>query len=308
MSGSSTTKPGIKLALALAAALTATTALAEEPAPDSPSRSAPLLKTVYGELTLPDGCKPSVRYLRQVQKIDISLPSGEKAWVLFPPQPPPEDLRPWVLYAPVDMGNTWIWERLLDAGFAIAAVPSVGYWMGKPEARAAVSELYDIVTATFGFDKQVCLMPQSKGGLLCYNWAADNPEKVRCIGGIYPATDILSWPGGGRAENALSKYAAYDSRAKDKTVEEFLQMLPDFNPIDRLAPLADHHIPIFHVHGAMDGAVPLRRNSLDLQERYQALGGEMEVDVVPGKGHEECPEIFHSQRLVDFFLEHGLKE
>jgi hypothetical protein len=37
------------------------------------------------------------------------------------------------------------------------------------------------------------------------------------------------------------------------------------------------------------------------------LGGEMEVEMVPGKGHEECPEILHSQRMVDFFIKHGVQ-
>lgn len=44
-----------------------------------------------------------------------------------------------------------------------------------------------------------------------------------------------------------------------------------------------------------------------LHRRYRALGGEMEVEIVPGKGHEECPEIFHSQRMVDFFIKHGVQ-
>jgi hypothetical protein len=38
----------------------------------------------------------------------------------------------------------------------------------------------------------------------------------------------------------------------------------------------------------------------------KSVYGEMEVEIVPGKGHEECPEIFHSQKMVDFILKHGL--
>ena len=81
---------------------------------------------------------------------------------------------------------------------------------------------------------------------------------------------------------------------------------PQHNPLERLAPLAEKKIPILHITGDKDGAVPAEKNTLELQRRYRALGGEMEVEMVPGKGHQECPEIFHSQRLVDFFLKHGL--
>lgn len=170
--------------LALATTLAATTALEAQTATDQEAKPPTVMKTVYGELALPPGCGPSVRYLRQAQRVNIALPSGQSAYLILPTQPPPEGMRPWVLYAPVDMGNTWIWERLLDAGFAIAAAPGVAEWLGKPEARTVVSELYAFLTTEFGLDRQVCMMPQSRGGLLCYNWAAENPEKVRCIGGI----------------------------------------------------------------------------------------------------------------------------
>jgi pimeloyl-ACP methyl ester carboxylesterase len=142
-------------------------------------------------------------------------------------------------------------------------------------------------------------MPQSRGGLLCYNWAAEHPELVRCIGGIYPVLDMMTYPAGPHGPEAAPKTYGMPR-------EEFEKRLPENNPIERLAPLAKHRIPIFHVHGTNDGPVPAKRNSLEAQERYRTLGGEMEVEIVPGKGHEECPEIFHSQRLLDFFLLHGL--
>ena len=55
----------------------------------------------------------------------------------------------------------------------------------------------------------------------------------------------------------------------------------------------------------MDTLVPLDRNSGALVRRYRALGGEAELVVVKGKGHEVCPEFFQNQRLLDFFLQRG---
>jgi len=36
----------------------------------------------------------------------------------------------------------------------------------------------------------------SRGGLYCYNWASQNPEKVACIYGDAPVCDVKSWPMG----------------------------------------------------------------------------------------------------------------
>ncbi len=198
-----------------------------------------------------------------------------------------------------DKLNTSAILEALDAGFAIAAAPGVAEWLGKPEARAVVTELHEFVTKEFGLDRQVCLMPQSRGGLLCYNWAAEHPDLVRCIGGIYPVLDMMTYPAGPHGPKV-----APDTYGM--SIEEFARQLPQHNPIERLAPLAEKKIPIFHIHGDKDSPVPAKRNSLEAQERYRALGGEMEVEIVPGIGHKECPEIFHSQRLLDFFLKHGL--
>jgi pimeloyl-ACP methyl ester carboxylesterase len=260
----------------------------------------PAFTSVYGEMSLPSGCREGLFPLRSAKRIEIKLPSGQAAYLILPTKAPPEGLRPWVLYAPHTIGDTWIWERLLDAGFAIAAAPGVAEWLGKPEARAVVTELYEFVTKEFGLDRQVCLMPQSRGGLLCYNWAAEHPELVRCIGGIYPVGDISVFSWGNNLAGTSKTYGLSE--------EEMKAQFPKHNPIERLAPIAEKKIPIFHISGDKDGAVPAARNSLEVQRRYRALGGEMEVELVPEKGHQECPEIFHSQRLVDFFIGHGLRK
>jgi predicted esterase len=64
-------------------------------------------------------------------------------------------------------------------------------------------------------------------------------------------------------------------------------------------------VPILHLHGNADKVVPLEKNSGEMARRYKKLGGEMELVVIEGKGHEVCPEFFHSQRLLEFFLSRG---
>src|SRR4029079_15678116 len=94
-------------------------------------------------------------------------------------------------------------------------------------------------------------------------------------------------------------------KAYEMTPTQLKDRLAENNPIDRLAPLAKAKIPIFHIHGDADTVVPLERNAGELVKRYRALGGDAQLETIPGKGHAEIPEFFHSQKLVDFFLAHA---
>ena len=129
---------------------------------------------------------------------------------------------------------------------------------------------------------------------MLYNWAVENPEKVACVAGIYPVCDISSYPG---LDIAATAYSIPASELEERIAEH--------NPIDRIEPLAKAKVPIFHVHGDEDEAVPLERNSGEMARRYQSLGGSMEVLVVPGKGHDSSDVYFKCQRLVNFILKHN---
>ena len=170
----------------------------------------------------------------------------------------------------------------------------MGESFGNPAGRAAFTKFYRAVVKRYGLDQKACLLAQSRGGLMLYNWAAEHPDCVQCIGGIYTVCDQSSWPG-----------LAKSSPAYHMTEAELAKHLTEHNPIDRLAPLARAKIPILHLHGNADTLVPLDRNSGELTRRYRALGGEAELVVVKGKGHEVCPEFFQNRRLLDFFLQQG---
>ena len=227
-----------------------------------------------------------------------------RAFLLLPMKPATNGVKPWIWYAPTfmveqagklhtdppDPSHTWMFRQWLAAGFAIGGV-DVGESCGSPAGRAGFTEFYRHVVANYGLSTQACLLPQSRGGLMLYNWAAEHPEWVRCVGGIYTVCDLASYPG-----------LAHASGAYGLTPAELGNQLAQHNPIERLAPLAKAGVPILHLHGDADPVVPLERNSGLLAERYRALGGPVELVVVHGKGHEVCPEFFQSQRLVDFFL------
>jgi pimeloyl-ACP methyl ester carboxylesterase len=256
-----------------------------------------VVNSVYGELHLPlPGVQRQPYPLRVADRLEFGLEDRYGGWLILPTQAPAAGMRPWVWYAPQIMGDPWLYTKLLDAGFAIGGTYP-GELHGNPECRRVMTLFYETVTKAFGLDPKACLLPQSRGGLMLYNWAAEHPDAVRCSVGIYPVCDIRYWPVDFKET----------SRVYGLSVEEMTAQLPRHNPVERLKPLAERKVPILHITGSQDGAVPAEKHSLPMQQRYRELGGEMEVESVPGRGHQECPEIFHSQRAVDFFLKHGLK-
>lgn len=203
---------------------------------------------------------------------------------------------PWVWYAPHGPGpaNAWMMKRLLEAGIVVAAV-NVGESAGSPAGRAGFQAFYEKIVKDFGLTKRAVLLPQSRGGLMLYNWAAEHPDLVAAVGGIYTVCDLRSYPGLKKAAEAYGLSEADLEKA-----------LPQHNPIDRLAPLAKAGVTLFHIHGDKDGTVPVEKNAGELVKRYKALGGPAEIEIVPGGGHEVTARFFQHQALVDFLTRQAL--
>lgn len=222
--------------------------------------------------------------------------NGAMAFIIHPPKLPDNGSRPWVWYAPTigshpNASNEWVLKRLLDKGFAVVGI-NVGESYGNPAGRKLFTEFYEHVVKEHKLDAKANLLAQSRGGLMHYNWAAENPDKVRTIVGIYPVCDLRSYPGINRAAGAYGLKPA-----------ELEKQLADHNPIDRLTALARAKVPILHIHGDSDRVVPLEANSKTLTDRYTALGGKMHLIVVPKKGHAEIAEFFQEPRIVQFLLD-----
>jgi dipeptidyl aminopeptidase/acylaminoacyl peptidase len=225
--------------------------------------------------------------------------SGKKAFLIQPTKPAPDGSKPWVWYAPTfldrhpDNSHTWMFAQLLDKGFAIGGI-EVGESYGSPAGRKDYQDYYLHVTKKYGLAAKACLLPQSRGGLMLYNWAVEHPEAVQCIAGIYTVCNIESYPG---IDKAAPAYGLKPAELREK--------LSEHNPIDRLAPLAKAKVPILHIHGDSDKVVPLEKNAGELAARYEKLGGPITLEVVKGKGHQVAPEFFQSQKFVDFLLAQG---
>jgi hypothetical protein len=203
---------------------------------------------------------------------------------------------PWVWYAPVighpNPSHAWMLRQWLEKGIGMAGV-DVGESYGSPRGCATYTAFWETLRTRYHTADRPCLLPQSRGGLMLYNWAAENPTRVACIAGIYTVCDLRSYPGLDKACGAYGLSAA-----------ELAGHLAEHNPIDRLSSLAKAGVPILHIHGDADAVVPLEKNSGELARRYRALGGQVRLIIIPGKGHQVCDEFFHCQELVDFVAAH----
>jgi hypothetical protein len=251
------------------------------------------------ETTSAEPAMPSVRALADQLPctVDFFKVSGCPAFLIRPKERPAISTSPWVWYAPVighpNSSHAWMLRQWLAKGIGMAGV-DVGESYGSPKGRKVFMALWETLVKRYGMSERPCLLPQSRGGLMLYNWAAENPSRVACIAGIYTVCDLCSYPG---LETACH---AYEMSAADLKAR-----LAEHNPVDRLAPLAKAGVPILHVHGDADPVVPLEKNSGELARRYRAMGGPARLIVVPGKGHQVCPEFFECQELVDFVIAHA---
>jgi dipeptidyl aminopeptidase/acylaminoacyl peptidase len=224
---------------------------------------------------------------------------GRPAFLLLPTAQAHLPAKPWLWYAPTfpvhpDPHHVWMFRQFLEKGIAVAGV-DVGESFGNPAGRKVFTAFYEKLRRDYGLAERACLMPQSRGGLMLYNWAAENPQRVACIAGIYTVCDLRSFPG----PAAACKAYGLDEAGLAATLTEH-------NPVDRLRPLADAGVPILHIHGDRDELVPIEKNSGELARRYAALGGPMRLIVVAGKGHDEVAEFFESLELVDFVVREAL--
>ncbi len=224
------------------------------------------------------------------------------------------DGRACIVVAPkeVAVGKPWIWRArffghepqtdiaLLEKGFHLVYM-DVANMYGAPVAVSHWNEFYSHLVGKHGFAKKAVLEGMSRGGLIIFNWAKANPEKVACIYGDAPVCDIRSWPGG--------KYTSKGSKGDwdlcmqvygitEENAENFKG-----NPIDGLEPLAKAGVPILNVCGAADDVVPMAENTNVLKERYEALGGAIQVISKPGIGHHPHS-LKDPKEIVDFILKH----
>lgn len=231
------------------------------------------------------------------EKLDFKI-GDRPAWLVVPKTPAP--------------GKPWIWRTeffghepqadiaLLGKGWHVAYV-RVSDLYGAPVALDAMDQFYEHLRKTYGLGEKVVLEGFSRGGLYAFNWAARHPDRTASLYVDAPVCTFRSWPAGtGKAPRRAKEWEEC-KKAYGFTEDQALAY--QLNPVDNLAPLAKAKIPILSVCGDADEAVPFEENSKLVEERYQKLGGTIELIVKPGGKHHP-----HSLKdptpIVDFILKH----
>ncbi|MBC8767296.1 G-D-S-L family lipolytic protein [Arenibacter sp. BSSL-BM3] len=205
---------------------------------------------------------------------------------------------PWVLRA-----RFWGHEpqtdiALLERGFHIAYC-DVANLFGGPKAVKRWDEFYRLMTQT-GLSKKVVLEGMSRGGLIIYNWADKNPEKVACVYADAPVLDGKSWPGGlGKGKGSTSDWEAFKKVYHLKTEKDISKF--NGNPIQKIESIAKGGYPMMHVCGAADAVVPIEENTKPFEDGIKAHGGTIEVIYKKGIGHHPHS-LENPSPIVDFIL------
>ena len=209
----------------------------------------------------------------------------------------------------VAKGRPWVWrarfwghwpffdEAMLGKGYHVVYC-NVSGKLGNPDAVELWNAFYKSLTEDHGFARKPILEGMSRGGLIIYHWAIENPDKVSAIYGDAPVMNLASWPGW--PSNLLRHAYPFES-------EEELNAYTG-NPIDHLEPLAEAGVPIIHIVGDADQTVPVAENTAIAEKRYKEMGGVFEVIHKKDVGHKHGLPNDDPAPLVKFMEEHAEKK
>lgn len=223
---------------------------------------------------------------------------GRSAKVVFP--------------ASVHESKPWIWRArfwghepqtdlaLLDLGFHLVYIDVVDLY-GSPKAVRIWNGFYRYLIDHYQLNRSCVLEGFSRGGLIVYNWAAENPDKVACIYADAPVCDIRSWPGGkGRSEGSPADWekclAAYG--LDEVSAESFKGV-----PIYTAARVADARIPVLHVCGKADEVVPIEENTYRIEKIFGEKKALFQLIEKEGVGHHPHS-LKNPAPIVRFILSH----
>ncbi|WP_170863193.1 GDSL-type esterase/lipase family protein [Pseudozobellia thermophila] len=189
---------------------------------------------------------------------------------------------PWVLRA-----RFWGHEpqtdiALLERGFHIAYC-DVSELFGNREAVGRWNSFHALMTGK-GLSQKVVIEAMSRGGLIAYNWAAQNADKVACIYADAPVLTGKSWPGGkgtgtGSAKD-WEKFKLAHGVTDDGGGEYF-----EGDPMAKIKKIAQGGYPILHVCGETDKVVPIVENTIPFAKGIEGNGGTIETIYKPENGH-----------------------
>lgn len=207
--------------------------------------------------------------------------------------------------------NYWIWrarfwgtehqldKALLEKGFHLVYI-DVANMFGNNEAVKLWNSFYKHCKKKYNLNSKVVLEGMSRGGLITYNWASKNTNKVLTIYADAPVCDIKSWPGGlYKSEgNANAWKICLDAYGLDTvSVLNFKNI-----PIHNCKKIAKAGVPVIHVYGDSDKVVPFEENTALLAKEFEKAGGTIKLISKKGVGHHPHS-LKDPKPIVEFIFE-----
>lgn len=205
----------------------------------------------------------------------------------------------------------WIWRArfwghepqtdiaLLEKGFHVVYI-DVADLFGNQEAVQLWNDFYTYCRDNYALNEKVVLEGMSRGGLIVYNWAAQNTDKVACIYADAPVCDIKSWPGG--LYGGIGSKEAWETCLEAHGLDNETALGFEGIPLHTGTKVAKANIPVLHVCGDSDEVVPYEENTGKLKERFEAAGGTIQIILKKGVGHHPHS-LKDPKPIVDFILE-----
>lgn len=225
------------------------------------------------------------------------------AWVVVPAQPLAG--KPWIWRARFPGYHAEMDQQLVAQGYHLGYVDVAGLF-GSPQAVEIGDDFYQFMTEQRGLSSTPVLEGVSRGGLLVYNWAAKNPDKLSCIYCDTPVCDFHSWPRGageGIGSEVAWKQCLLAYGLSKAEADSYLGL-----PIHHAQVIAEAKIPLLHIVSENDRIVPPKENTYLLRRGLQEHGHSMEVISVPEGTEKSNGHHFdhpHPQRVIDFIRKHS---
>ncbi|MFC1765745.1 thioredoxin-like domain-containing protein [Planctomycetota bacterium] len=212
-------------------------------------------------------------------------------------------------------GKPWVWRArfwghqpqfdmaMLEKGYHVVYCDVQQLW-GCPSAVQRWNDYYRLLIEQHGFAEKAVLEGMSRGGLIVYNWAIANPDKVAAIYADAPVMHLRKWIGskinreirGSKAHRTMMSAYTFKDDAEADAFKGY--------PVDNLKPLAEAKIPIIHVVGDADEVVPVSEHTAIAEERIKQMGGVIKVIHKKDVGHHPHS-LIDPKPIVNFILKHG---
>ena len=186
-------------------------------------------------------------------------------------------------------------EAMVERGYTLCYVGHPTRWAPDSELDV-VSAFLRSVAERYDLDPRVIAVGMSCGGLLSTKFAEKYPEQIGVLYLDAPVLNILSMLGMGEAAFSETIYRELSDTygLSRSTAVNFRE-----SPIDNLAPLIAHDIPVILLYGNADEVVIYAENGRVLEDYYRTHSGRIKVICRSMCGHHPHG-LDDPQPIIDF--------